>query len=122
MKLPASITLIPVSGMRTSPGLSMRRSVRGIGRGVTCRTFSSAYPGRTYRSGSARATGGIAMAKQAADRDAHDQWFREEVESGIREAADPPGRRIQNERARERWTLPRAELAPRSTVKKTEAR
>src|SRR3546814_20889664 len=101
MELPASITLIPDSGMRTSPGLSMRRSVRGIGRGVTCRTFSSAYPGRTYRSGSASATGGIAMAKQADDRAAHDQGFREEVEAGIREAADPPVRRIPHQRRTE---------------------
>jgi len=47
------------------------------------------------------------------DHDAHDRWFREEVEAGLREADDPTVRRIPHEEACESWDALRGELATR---------
>jgi predicted transcriptional regulator len=43
----------------------------------------------------------------------HDEWFRAEVEAGLREADDPTVARIPHEEVVARWQLQRAELMKR---------
>ena len=47
----------------------------------------------------------------------HDDWFRGEVERGMREADDPAVRRIPHEDVRSNWRRQRAELAKRAADK-----
>lgn len=48
---------------------------------------------------------------------AHDDWFRGEVEQGMREADDPNVARVPHEDVRSNWRRQRAELVKRATAK-----
>jgi predicted transcriptional regulator len=52
------------------------------------------------------------VARQKAERE-HDQWFRAEVEAGLREADDPNTKFIPHEQVEAEWAVMRAKLLER---------
>jgi hypothetical protein len=51
------------------------------------------------------------------EEQAHDRWFRGEVEQGMREADDPDVPRIPHDDVRSNWRRQRAELVRRAGAK-----
>jgi hypothetical protein len=54
------------------------------------------------------------VSEGAHESEAHDRWFREQVDIAITEAGDPSAEWVSNEQANDSWAKKRAQLIKRS--------